>query len=91
VLFLSGLATAWTPNWESEYQLLCNGNIIDVGTYAAPCVVDWDLDGLKDLILGQFNYGYIYFYKNVGTNSAPVFNTAVQLYADGSPITMTYG
>ena len=36
-------------------------------------MVDWDLDGLKDLILGQFSYGYIYFYKNVGTNSAPIF------------------
>ncbi len=91
VLFLSGLVTAFSPIWETEYRLVSNGSIIDVGYYAAPCVVDWDLDGLKDLILGQFSYGYIYFYKNVGTNNAPVFNTAVLLYADGSPITMAYG
>ena len=91
VLFLSGIATAWSPIWEAEYQLVNSGSIIDVGYYAAPCVVDWDLDGLKDLILGQFSYGHIYFYKNVGTNSAPVFNGAVQLYADGSPISMAYG
>ena len=91
VLFLSGLAAALSPIWETEYQLLNGGSIIDVGYYGAPCVVDWDLDGLKDLILGQFSYGYIHFYKNVGTNSAPVFNGAVLLYADGSPITMAYG
>jgi len=91
VLFLSGLATAWVPNWATAYQLVSNGNIIDVGNYAAPCVVDWDLDGIKDLILGQFSNGYIYFYKNVGTNNAPVFNGSVRLYADGSPISMAYG
>jgi len=91
VVFLSGLASAWIPNWETEYRLLCNGSIIDVGYYAAPCVVDWDVDGLKDIILGQYDDGYIFFYKNVGTNSAPVFNTAVQLYADGTPISMSCG
>ena len=91
VLLLAGLATALSPNWETEYQLLCNGSIVDVGYYASPCVVDWDLDGLKDIILGQYAYGSIYFYKNVGTNNAPVFDVAVQLYADGSPITMAYG
>lgn len=91
VVLLTGLAAAWTPDWDTEYRLVCDGSIIDVGYYAAPCVVDWDLDGLKDLILGQFSYGYINFYKNVGTNDAPVFDEALLLYADGSPITMAYG
>jgi hypothetical protein len=38
-----------------------------------PTIYDLDLDSLKDLVLGNDN-GYIYFYQNVGTNSAPVFN-----------------
>jgi hypothetical protein len=91
VVFLAGLAAAWPPVWETEYQLQSGGSTIDVGYYAAPCIVDWDLDGLKDLILGQFSSGYIYFHKNVGTNDAPVLNGGSLLYADGSPITMAYG
>jgi hypothetical protein len=39
-----------------------------------PVVYDLDTDGLKDLIVGNDN-GQVYFYKNVGTNAAPQFNT----------------
>lgn len=42
---------------------------------ANPVVYDLDLDGLKDLILGNDD-GRVYFYKNVGTNTAPVFNAS---------------
>jgi len=90
-LLASGLAMAWTPNWQPSYELTCAGVIIDVGYYAAPCVVDWDGDGLKDLVLGQFASGNIRFYKNEGTNSAPVFNSYTLINADGSPITLPYG
>jgi hypothetical protein len=50
-----------------------------------------DGDGLNDLILGQFSYGYIRFYKNVGTNDAPVFTSFQYLQADGVNIQMGYG
>ena len=39
-----------------------------------PVVYDLDTDGLKDLIVGNDN-GQVYFYKNVGTNAMPQFNT----------------
>ncbi|MBN1433541.1 hypothetical protein JW921_02205 [Candidatus Fermentibacterales bacterium] len=87
----AGLALAWVPEYDPEYQLKCGGTIIDVGYYAAPCVVDWDLDGLKDLILGQFSSGNIRFYKNEGSNEAPVFNSFSYLYSDGSIITVPSG
>ena len=38
-----------------------------------PVAYDLDMDGLKDLIVGNSN-GQVYFYKNVGTNAAPLFN-----------------
>lgn len=40
-----------------------------------PRIYDLEQDGLKDLILGNDD-GRVYFYKNVGTNANPVFNSS---------------
>jgi len=91
ILFLAAVATGQAPDFEPSYQLQCAGVPIDVGYYAAPCVVDWDGDSVQDLILGQFSYGNIRFYKNTGTNASPVLNSFTYLQADGSNIAMNYG
>ena|ERR1051325_10942060 len=44
----------------------------DVG-HAAPCFADFDRDGVKDLLIGQFGEGKLRIYKNIGTNDAPRF------------------
>ncbi len=64
---------------------------IDVGYYGAPVMFDWNSDGRKDLVLGQFSYGYIRFYPNIGPDTAPVFNGFEYLQASGSLITLPYG
>jgi len=51
---------------------------LDVTYFSTPTVFDWDNDGKNDLLVGQ-NYqtndlGYVSFYKNYGTNAAPIFN-----------------
>jgi hypothetical protein len=52
---------------------------------AAPAFFDWDGDGLKDLLIGEFGSGiengryvgnFIRIYKNVGTESQPEFSGA---------------
>lgn len=55
------------------------GDMIDVGENAAPCVMDVNGDGLKDLIIGggfrknnSIQYR-LHYYKNIGTNTYPVF------------------
>ena len=91
LLLLTTMAASGTFIFDTPYYLQCAGSNIDVQYYGAPCVADWDGDGLKDLITGQFYYGNIRFYKNEGTNESPVFNSFAYLQANGVNITMGYG
>lgn len=61
---------------------------IDVGEYGAPVMADWNGDGAKDLVCGQFDSGRMRFYPNLGSDSAPVFDGYSFLRADGSEITL---
>ena len=51
-----------------------NWNNIDVGNNAMPQIIDVDRDGLRDLLIGSRN-GKIFFYKNTGTSTNPVFSS----------------
>ena len=53
----------------------------------SPEVYDLNRDGKKDVIAGD-EFGYVYFYENIGTDAAPVFNnTADTLKLDnGLPL-----
>lgn len=53
---------------------LCAGGVaLDVGTYAIPCVTDWNGDGTKDLVVGFQTNGMIRVYTNSGTDGNPAF------------------
>ena len=82
---------AETP-WFTGPEAICDAGVpIDVTYYGAPLMFDWDLDGAKDLVCGQFTGGYIRFYHNTAADSAPVFNGFEYLYASGSQITLPSG
>jgi len=57
-----------------------------------PRIFDLDRDGLKDLVVGQGD-ALVFFYRNVGTNAAPVFNAAYDTLktTNGLPINAYYG
>jgi len=55
---------------------------IDVGDIAAPTVVDWDNDGLRDLLVGQ-EAGGLYWYPNAGSNTQPDFQEGVEIGVEG--------
>lgn len=54
------------------------GKDLDVGGHASPCVVDWNEDGKKDLVMGNSS-GEIFVYINEGSNNQPVFGKPIKL------------
>lgn len=49
-----------------------DGTIINVGSFAAPCLVDINRDGLLDLVIGNKN-GVLHYYENTGNATNPSF------------------
>jgi hypothetical protein len=62
-----------------------------VSQHAVPEVADWNQDGKKDLLVGEFNDGQIQLFLNKGSNASPVFNGFEALAAGGSAIQVPYG
>lgn len=90
--FICFTALSDLPEFSSPFFVQANGTDLVVdGSVPDPYVADWDGDGVKDLIVGQFSQGKIRLYLNSGTNASPVFTTYSFLQADGSDITMSYG
>jgi hypothetical protein len=67
-------------------NLFAGGVLLDVGTYAIPCVTDWNGDGAKDLLVGFQTNGMIRVYTNSGTDANPTFTGYSILQAGGSDI-----
>lgn len=70
------------PVLDNGSTLQAGGSNINVGMRAAPIVDDWNVDGRKDLLIGNFD-GNITIYLNEGTDASPVFNASSLLQAGG--------
>ncbi len=55
----------------------------DMG-YSYPVYVDWDADGLPDLMMPN-ETNRIFWYKNIGTRKKPKFGPRLQIICDGFP------
>ncbi len=68
LLPVCGTALAGAAEFERPVRLKAGGAFIRVESpgYAAPCWVDIDGDGKKDLLVGQFRGGKIRVFKNLG-------------------------
>ena len=71
----------------SEGHLTASGTAIDVGSNSSPVVVDWNNDGLLDLLIGNelVSQG-IRLYLNSGTTTNPVLTTWSYIQSSGSNI-----
>jgi hypothetical protein len=77
--------TDTTPDYREAQIILSGGVAIDVGYRSSPVAADIDGDGRKDLLVGDFE-GKLYFYRNTGTDAAPVFAAGINLMAKGQVI-----
>lgn len=89
----------WYPNRgtkthpEYPYAKLMftdDGKPLDVGFSATPLVIDWDDDGVKDLVCGV-EWNRVVWYKNIGTNAAPRLVYKGLVYTDdGKPMQLPH-
>ena len=75
--------TTLADQFETPVRLEAAGMPIDTDIgHAAPFVCDFDGDGVKDLLVGQFGQGILWIYRNEGTNSQPKLAAGVK-FKDG--------
>jgi len=90
ILIYPNVGTNSEPSFNNFYLLkFNNGKPVHIHSRTAPRLYDWDRDGRIDLLTGEVNGG-VYFLRNTGTNSEPVFKDAVPVFKkDGTPLKYT--
>ena len=68
------LVDGHAPDLAPPVRLLASDKPIDANIgHAAPFYADIDGDGVRDLLVGQFDGGQLRIYHNFGTNAQPAF------------------
>ena len=92
LVMLCGAAWAAAPEFQPGVRLQADGKNIDVRIgHLVPAVMDWNGDGKKDLIVGQFSGGRISVFLNRGSDKAPAFKDFSLLRADTREIRLPAG
>ena len=89
IIAAAGLIKAELPKYGDGIILEAKGVPIEMQVgCASPCVVDWNEDGKKDLIIGQFSGGKIRYYENIGSKANPKFGDYTFMKDDGEEISL---
>jgi len=79
VCLVSNQGTREKPAWGAPVRLVAEGKeILAQGGNAAPCVADWDGDGVLDLLVGSGS-GQVVWHRNLGTKNEPRFGAPAVL------------
>lgn len=91
-LALAAVCGAKAPTLQKGVKIEVAGEPVDIEIgHLVPSVADFNADGKKDLIIGQFKSGRISLCLNTGTDAAPTFKEIKQLKADGELIKLDAG
>jgi len=92
LLFMGGGGLlAAPPDLEAGVLIYDGAAPLSVNYHSSVTIVDWNNDGKKDLVVGQFYYGNVWLFLNQGTNSAPLFDGGSLIESGGTEITTSYG
>ncbi len=89
VLLSSLPATALILNLGEEEIVEAGGLPINVDAYSVPSLVDWNDDGLPDLLVGEGGglfQGRVRVYLNDGAPAAPAFTDYFHVFAGGQEL-----
>jgi len=97
-LFASGLiflvlfsaARADLPEIRAAGKIEAGSNPLQVDRYSVPTVADWNNDGKKDLIVGQYMWGHVSLFVNHGTDLNPSFDGGRLIRSGEEPIATTF-
>jgi hypothetical protein len=91
VYLLLNAGTDSSPQFATK-SIICSPT--NGGGYTQPYVVDWDMDGRKDILVGlsgRRGRAYVYLYLNTASDSSPRFSRRTRVQANGSDISRSYG
>ena len=76
-----------TPHFSEQHLLTSEGEkVIDVGTHAAPFMIDYNNDGKSDLLVGN-GAGMLLYFANQGSSADPLFASPEEIEdLDGVPL-----
>jgi hypothetical protein len=73
IFYYENTGTNSAPTFTEQTGASNPFNGVDIGYNAVPTFVDIDNDMDFDAFIGERDFGYINYYENTGTNSAPTF------------------
>lgn len=87
----ASMAVAALPALSAPEPVECGSRPLVVPLHSSPFYGDWNGDGLRDLLVGQFQDGMVRIAVNQGSEEDPEFLSLGWLSADGQPIKLPYG
>ncbi len=92
VIALLAATPAFAQELGKPVRLEADGKPIDTEIgHATPALYDFDGDGKRDLLVGQFGGGKMKIFRNLGTREKPKFGPEEFLTAGGNVVTTPTG
>lgn len=88
--FTGKFTKAGAPICKEPVSVLQEHADLYAGTLPSPTTVDWDGDGVLDILAGN-SEGFVLFFKNAGSNDEPKFLPATRVKAGGREIQVQAG
>ena len=88
--FTGGWTKAGAPVFANPVSVLQEHADLYAGTLPSPTTVDWNGDGVLDILAGN-SEGFVLFFENIGSNAEPKFLPATRVQAGGREIQVQAG